>query len=129
MPFSGGINIDNDGVVQTNAVARTYVPLATDFYVEGTLVNTDGDVYTTTDAPQAGDPYINGIRHTLNGVRYINNTPAQPRSNRGGMAVRGSAGEQIAGSITVLDGFQAGIRLGDSTSFGNAESGGRMAVA
>lgn len=72
MPFSNGTFIDDDGRVQSLAVANSYVPIAGDVFINGTLHrSSDGAMYHTVGALLgASDVFINGILHTSNGVRY-----------------------------------------------------------
>ncbi len=74
MPFSNGTRVSDDGRVRTNAVANTYVPIATDVFIGGCLHDSVGNMYHTVNANAgASDVFINGIRHTANGVRYTDN--------------------------------------------------------
>jgi len=66
---SNGTRVADDGRVRTNAVANTYVPIGTDVYINGTLHDSVGNMYITVGANQGSDILINGIRHTVNGVR------------------------------------------------------------
>lgn len=72
--MSNGINVDSGGRVQlSDEVAAAYTPVATDVYINGWLVDgITGNPYYTTDANLGvSDVFINGIRHTVNGVRYF----------------------------------------------------------
>lgn len=75
MPFINGTLVNDAGIVQNNLVAATYIPLASDVYINGTLHDNGGRMYTTVDPNQgATDVFINGIRHTDLGVRYLDVT-------------------------------------------------------
>lgn len=68
MPFSNGTLIDDTGAVQAVSVAITYVPVAGDVWINGTLHRgSDGAMYVAVTGT-ATVP-INGILHSPNGVR------------------------------------------------------------
>ncbi len=71
MPFSNGTLIEDAGRVEFLTVVNTYVPIAGDVHINGTLHDSIGNMYLTFDAlVGASDVFINGIIHTANGVRY-----------------------------------------------------------
>jgi len=72
MFFNNGTLLSNEGEVQNNLVSAGYGPLSTDVRINGTLHDVNGRMYTTVDANQgATDVLINGIRHSNEGVRYL----------------------------------------------------------
>lgn len=77
MPFNNGTLLTNAGVIDNNVVAGTYVPIATDVYINGRLHSNLGEIYLTADADDPGDVFINGQRCTVNGVVRIAGVPAQ----------------------------------------------------
>jgi len=132
MASSGGTLLNNSGGVRSVAVLESHVVLATDVYIHGTLHRADGFMYVTTDVPVAEptDVMIEGIRHVAaNGVRrVISGTSATVHAVRGGMSVVETGGlpgrQRIATSLTTLQGYVAGIAVGDDNDF--ALEGGRM---
>lgn len=72
MAAQNGLNVDEGGRLAAEGVTVPYVLAGTDVYINGTLCQNDGTMIVTEDASLgAGDVFINGIRHTSNGVRYV----------------------------------------------------------
>lgn len=72
MPHINGTLVNDFGEVQNNLVAATFNPLPTNVNINGTLHDVDGRMYTTVDANLGStDVFINGIRHTNSGIRYL----------------------------------------------------------
>jgi len=72
MLFSNGTQITVNGEVRTEGVPASYLPISTDVHINGTLHDAAGFMYTTLD-PNIGasDVFINGVRHSKDGVRYF----------------------------------------------------------
>ncbi len=69
-----GLNVDEGGrLALSDEVGPGYSPLATDVHINGWLVDslTGRPYYTTQANAGATDVFINGIRHSATGVRYL----------------------------------------------------------
>lgn len=100
-----GTLVDENGVVQIEYVAWNHTLLASDVYILGTLHRGDGAMYCTTDATgNTGDVFINGIRHSIIGVRYVDSVVANEASISKGFISHEDDGQQtvtttVAGEI------------------------------
>ena len=91
---SDGTLLDDDGAVVCLYVAEGAAEVAGDVYINGTRHTADGIMYCTSDAPTVARQYINGILHTATGIRYVDFTPTGTLSFVEGLAVQ-SDGDQI----------------------------------
>jgi len=129
MPSSGGFLIDDQGEMQIRRVANTYTPLATDRFVNGSLVANDGTLYTTIGAVVADSPYINGVRHTPQGVRYERNLGSTPYYCNAAFNVLANGEQSMSTALGLPVGFKAGILIGnDAVAAGGRLSGGVMST-
>ncbi len=112
MPFSNGQLVSTAGRLQTTIVVVPYTPLATDVRIRGELHSGAGVKYTTGQANAGNDVFLNGLRHSIEGVLRIGSEVfAQHWPEGFGSGATGRGQQSPAGSP---DAFIRGIGVLDS---------------